>query len=1040
LGPASSLDELKAAIASGKALLVCGAGVSEAVAGPATPNWKRLIESAIESAPKAPGEDWSAPCKGNLASSDPDLWLSAAGVAQMKLGGFDSQPYRAWLKQSVGKLSAKDSAKDSVLLESIKSLNCRVATTNYDALLCDHLGVQPKTWRNPAAVAEILSGEHRNVWHIHGYWDEPESVIFSTDDYHRVARSPLAQFLQQSAAFTDTLIFVGCSIDGLADQNIGRLLQWFEQNWSGLGKKHFALVRDADLNAPGWPASVARVAYGAEYDDLPKFMRTLAPTPLDAVNSIESLIPATPTFGRGAEIAKVVAAALHPRPCIVTGAPGMGKTKVAIAAAYDPAIVARFGRRRVFVNLETRSDPLDIVILLASELGLKPEPKLDNALAAIRHACGQANALAILDNAEGLIEANQAETGRILGLIANIPGLSIAVTSRESLVGLAGWEKVDDLPPLPLDEARALFCSIATAVKPNDPDLEPLLIAMDGHALSLTILASRVDSDLALKPMLERWRREKAQLLTLPGALEDRLNSVRASLRLSLTSTYMTGTAKRLLAILGFLPAGLPAGGLKAFLGHEDHQLSRDKSDAASDVLRRLRLITPRVDGSLRLINPLRECISLEWPLKSPDLERVVSAGLKLLRKADLFGTEKWPAAAVELGPHIGNFAAILIAAGRGEPLAKVMPTIETARLLSGEDNRLAATLFLDLAEALRARPNSASTVAAALSAAGDLALCRDDLDGAKTHLEEARAISVQIGDSVGEANTLQSLGDLALLRDDLDGAKAHLEAARAIYVRIGASLGGANTLKSLGDLALRRDDLDGAKTHLEEARAIYVRIGASLGEANTVQSLGDLALRRDDLDGAKTLLEAARALYVRIGASRGEANTVQSLGDLALRRDDLDGAKTLLEAARAIFVRIGDPLGKANAIFLQGLTSTQQDRSQAEATLREALEKYRIVGNAWGIAHSSLRLAQIAAARGDPASLAAAAALVLAHETRDPTQRAAPGWRAYCASLTEENAQKRDALREQARAAWTAIGALGLARDHLDFKIVVRP
>jgi len=29
---------------------------------------------------------------------------------------------------------------------------------------------------------------------------------------------------------------------------------------------------------------------------------------------------------------------------------------------------------------------------------------------------------------------------------------------------------------------------------------------------------------------------------------------------------------------------------------------------------------------------------------------------------------------------------------------------------------------------------------------------------------------------------------------------------------------------------------------------------------------------------------------------------------------------------------------------------------------------------------------------------------------------------------------------REQARAAWTAIGALGLAKDYLDFKIELRP
>ena len=73
---------------------------------------------------------------------------------------------------------------------------------------------------------------------------------------------------------------------------------------------------------------------------------------------------------------------------------------------------------------------------------------------------------------------------------------------------------------------------------------------MDGHALSLTILASRVNSDLLLKPMLERWRREKAQLLTIPGVTESRMTSARASVRLSLTSKHMTGMAKRLLAIL----------------------------------------------------------------------------------------------------------------------------------------------------------------------------------------------------------------------------------------------------------------------------------------------------------------------------------------------------------------------------------------------------------------------------------------------------------------------------------------------------------
>ena len=273
----------------------------------------------------------------------------------------------------------------------------------------------------------------------------PSSVIFSHADYDRVGASHPAQFLQQSAAFTDTLIFVGCSNDGLADQNIGELLNWFGRAWGGLGKRHFALVREADLRAPGWPSGVARIAYGAKYEDLPKFISALASPNLpasavdSAANSIEAQIPESRTFGRDEEIARVVGAALSRRPCIITGAPGMGKTKIAIAAAYSPKMIAQFGARRIFVNLEGRSDPLDMLILLAGELGLKPEPTHNSALAAIRHSCEQARAFAILDNAETLIESAHAEAARVLGLIANVAGLSVLVTSRESLVRAYGF-------------------------------------------------------------------------------------------------------------------------------------------------------------------------------------------------------------------------------------------------------------------------------------------------------------------------------------------------------------------------------------------------------------------------------------------------------------------------------------------------------------------------------------------------------------------------------------------------------------------------
>ena len=105
--------------------------------------------------------------------------------------------YRAWLKKSVGRLKATEPA----LLDAIKALNCRLATTNYDGLLRAKMGVEAKTWRNPEAVAEILTGESSDVWHIHGYWDDPESVVFSNADYGRVRLSDRAQFLQRHAAW-----------------------------------------------------------------------------------------------------------------------------------------------------------------------------------------------------------------------------------------------------------------------------------------------------------------------------------------------------------------------------------------------------------------------------------------------------------------------------------------------------------------------------------------------------------------------------------------------------------------------------------------------------------------------------------------------------------------------------------------------------------------------------------------------------------------------------------------------------------------------
>jgi hypothetical protein len=164
--PPDALEALKAAIASGKALLICGAGVSRSVTQGAAPGWKDLIKSAFDEASRVSGKDLSGLYQSMLADNDINVWLNAANIAQEKLVGCKAGTYRTWLKNSVGNLKTNEPA----LLDAIKALNCRLATTNYDGLLCDHMGAQPKTWRNPDSVAEILTGEptQSRIWHIHG--------------------------------------------------------------------------------------------------------------------------------------------------------------------------------------------------------------------------------------------------------------------------------------------------------------------------------------------------------------------------------------------------------------------------------------------------------------------------------------------------------------------------------------------------------------------------------------------------------------------------------------------------------------------------------------------------------------------------------------------------------------------------------------------------------------------------------------------------------------------------------------------------------
>jgi hypothetical protein len=134
----------------------------------------------------------------------------------------------------------------------------------------------------------------------------------------------------------------------------------------------------------------------------------------------------------------------------------MGKTTLALAAAYDPQVIARFGKgRRFFVNLGPAPDADGLLRRLAADLGLAATGAVSEVEAKIAAACAATPTLAILDNLETPLHKDAAATEALLGRLAAIVGLRliIAIRGEPPFLPGPGTETLQDIPH-PLSATR----------------------------------------------------------------------------------------------------------------------------------------------------------------------------------------------------------------------------------------------------------------------------------------------------------------------------------------------------------------------------------------------------------------------------------------------------------------------------------------------------------------------------------------------------------------------------------------------------------
>jgi predicted ATPase/class 3 adenylate cyclase len=217
--------------------------------------------------------------------------------------------------------------------------------------------------------------------------------------------------------------------------------------------------------------------------------------PLRAANNVAAHglpVQLTSFVGRGAQISEVRQLLADNRLVTLTGAGGVGKTRLAVQVA---AVLAdQFGDGVWYVDLAPITHPGVVPVAVAHTLGLPDQRRRSTMDTLLRFINGR-QMLMVLDNCEHLLDAS-AEL--LVALLGGAPRLTVLATSREPLgvTGEVSWR----VPSLSLtDEAIELFADRArlaqtdfTITDDNAAAVAEICRRLDGMPLAIELAAARV--------------------------------------------------------------------------------------------------------------------------------------------------------------------------------------------------------------------------------------------------------------------------------------------------------------------------------------------------------------------------------------------------------------------------------------------------------------------------------------------------------------------------------------------------------------------
>jgi predicted ATPase/DNA-binding CsgD family transcriptional regulator len=679
--------------------------------------------------------------------------------------------------------------------------------------------------------------------------------------------------------------------------------------------------------------------------------------------------PLTSIVGREQELAELQQLLGRARLVTLTGAGGVGKTRLALAVAEE--LGETFADGVIFVDLASVIHVEQVTPTIARALGIRDDGEAP-IVERLANALRDRELLLILDNFEQVLPAAH----DVLELLRDSPYVTALVTSRAALrirgerefpvAPLAcpdsgGFHSLDSLLHYP---ALDLFVRCAQDVRPDFALAPANAVAvievcrrLDGLPLALELAAARVRV-LSPQAMLDRLGQALALLTDGPRDLPARQQTLRATIAWS--HELLSPAEQALFRRLAVFPGDF---GL----------------DAASAVSASALVTVNEVDGidftsvALQLVTSLVEKNLLrreEGPESEPRFRMLETVREFALEQLKAFGEEDATRRAhaaffvsfvEEAAPHLrrserelwlrrvdvemDNLRSVVAwssSVDRGAALRRIVlglsflywrirghlhdglrwaelaletveepASTERARLL-WVAGALAGYMerFVPAREWLEQCVNLART-------SGDDGLLGDALiflgwaechlgeDAAAMHVAQALAILREMGDLDDLLLAMNVAIVPFIILDDFTSAHATLDECLTLARELGDEWAIAVALNNAAYLDLSERNWALARVHLEQSLAILNRFDDEGSIAIIYNNLAVAARQLGDDDRTVSLFEQSLDLQRRLGLNA--ATTLYNLGDLALRHDEILQAISYLEEALRESLRGGE-------------------------------------------------------------------------------------------------------------------------------------